>query len=244
MSGPEAGGGMRRGVDEKTVTVVHVMRHGEVENPEGLLYGRLSGYHLSELGRRMADRAAERLSERDLTHVVASPLERAQETAAPVAAAHHLEVDADERLIEADNAFQGKTFGVGDGALRRPSNWRLLLNPFRPSWGEPYVHQVVRMRAALDAARDAARGHEALCVSHQLPIWSLRSFVEGRRLWHDPRRRQCTLASLTSFTFLGDTIVSVSYTEPARDLVPAHLRFGANSAQGAKGSESAKGHGA
>lgn len=244
MSSPEAGGGMRRGVDEKTVTVVHVMRHGEVENPDGLLYGRLPGYHLSELGRRMADRAAERLSERDLTHVVASPLERAQETAAPVAAAHHLDIDADERLIEADNAFQGKTFGVGDGALRRPSNWRLLRNPFRPSWGEPYVHQVVRMRAALDAARDAARGHEALCVSHQLPIWSLRSFVEGRRLWHDPRRRQCTLASLTSFTFLGDTIVSVSYTEPARDLVPAHLRFGANRAQGAKGSESAEGHGA
>jgi len=235
MSAAGEGGAVRRGVDEKTVTVVHVMRHGEVENPEGLLYGRLPGYHLSELGRRMAERVAEQLADRDVTYVVASPLERAQETAAPIAEAHQLEVDADERLIEAGNVFEGKTFGVGDGALRRPANWKHLRNPFRPSWGEPYVQQVVRMRAAVDAARDAARGHEALCVSHQLPIWSLRSFLEGRRLWHDPRRRQCTLASLTSLTFRGDALVSVSYTEPARELVPAHLRVGARRVKGAKG---------
>jgi broad specificity phosphatase PhoE len=205
------------------LTVVHVMRHGEVHNPEGVLYGRAPGYHLSELGRKMADRVAEHLAARDITHVVASPLERAQETAAPVAAAHGLEVAVDERLIEAANVFAGKTFGVGDGALRKPANWKYLTNPFRPSWGEPYLDQVVRMTAALAAARDAARGHEAVCVSHQLPIWIARSYAEGRRLWHDPRRRQCTLASLTSFTYDGDEIVSVGYSEPARDLVPARL---------------------
>ncbi|MEU6848566.1 histidine phosphatase family protein [Actinacidiphila alni] len=206
------------------LTVVHVMRHGEVHNPEGILYGRAPGYHLSELGRKMADRVAEHLAERDITHVVASPLERAQETAAPVAAAHGLEIATDERLIEAANVFAGKTFGVGDGALRKPANWKYLTNPFRPSWGEPYVDQVVRMTAALAAARDAARGHEAVCVSHQLPIWIARSYAEGRRLWHDPRRRQCTLASLTSFTYDGDKIVSVGYSEPAIDLVPERLR--------------------
>ncbi|RAJ57352.1 broad specificity phosphatase PhoE [Streptomyces sp. Amel2xB2] len=217
------------------VTVVHVMRHGEVENPGGVLYGRLPGYHLSGLGHRMAERVAEHLAERDITHIVASPLERAQETAAPIAKAHGLDIAVDEGLIEADNVFQGKTLGVGDGALRRPANWRHFLNPFRPSWGESYVHQVQRMRTALEAARDAARGHEAVCVSHQLPIWTLRSFVERRRLWHDPRRRQCTLASLTTFTFHGDTIVSVGYTEPARDLVPAHLRAGAKGTKGGGG---------
>ncbi|MGW2330705.1 histidine phosphatase family protein [Streptomyces sp. NPDC001700] len=218
---------------ENDITVVHVMRHGEVENPEGVLYGRLPGYHLSELGRRMADRVAEHLAERDITHVVASPLERAQETAAPIGKAHGLDVAVDERLIEAANAFQGKTFGVGDGALRRPANWRHLTNPFRPSWGEPYIDQVVRMMGALGAARDAARGHEAVCVSHQLPIWIVRSFAERRRLWHDPRKRQCTLASLTSFTYRGDKIVSVGYSEPARDLVPAHLLAGAKKVKGA-----------
>jgi broad specificity phosphatase PhoE len=215
------------------ITVVHVMRHGEVANPDGVLYGRLPGYHLSELGRQMAERVADHLSSRDITHVVASPLERAQETATPIAKAHGLDLAVDERLIEAKNVFQGKTFGVGDGALRRPENWKHLVNPFKPSWGEPYVEQVVRMMAALDAAKDAARGHEAVCVSHQLPIWIVRSFVEKRRLWHDPRRRQCTLASLTTFTYEGDKIVSVGYTEPARDLVPAHLLAGAKPVKGA-----------
>ena len=211
-------------------TVVHLMRHGEVHNPEGVLYGRLPDYHLSELGRKMADRVADHLSGRDITHVVASPLERAQETAAPIGAAHGLAVAADERLIEAANVFEGKTFGVGDGSLRNPQYWKYLTNPFRPSWGEPYIEQVVRMMGALNAARDAARGHEAVCVSHQLPIWITRSFAEHRRLWHDPRKRQCSLASLTSFTYHGDKIVSIGYSEPARDLLPAHLtaktRFG------------------
>ncbi|MBT2493047.1 histidine phosphatase family protein [Streptomyces sp. ISL-96] len=213
-------------------TVVHVVRHGEVHNPDGVLYGRRTGYHLSELGRQMADRVAEHLAGRDIAYVVSSPLERAQETATPIAKSHGLDVATDERLIEAANVFEGKTFGVGDGALRRPSNWKHLTNPFQPSWGEPYIEQVVRMMGALHAARDAARGQEAVAVSHQLPIWTLRSFVERRRLWHDPRKRQCTLASLTSFTFDGDKIVSVTYSEPARDLVPAHLLVGAKPVKG------------
>ncbi|MEJ8636654.1 histidine phosphatase family protein [Streptomyces sp. MS2.AVA.5] len=221
-----------KAVDGKDITVVHLMRHGEVDNPDGVLYGRRAGYHLSELGRQMADRVAEHLGGRDITHVVASPLERAQETASPLAKSHGLTLETDDRLIEAGNVFEGKTFGVGDGALRKPANWRHLTNPFRPSWGEPYVDQVVRMMSALNAARDAARGHEAVCVSHQLPIWTVRSFVERRRLWHDPRRRQCTLASLTTFTYQGDRIVSVGYSEPARDLVPAHLLAGAKPVKG------------
>ncbi|MCQ4081231.1 histidine phosphatase family protein [Streptomyces sp. RB6PN25] len=221
--------------DAEELTVVHLIRHGEVDNPDGVLYGRLPGYHLSELGRQMADRVAEHLAGHDIASVVASPLERAQETATPIAKAHGLQIAVDERLIEADNVFQGKTFGVGDGALKRPSNWKYLANPFKPSWGEPYIDQVVRMMAALGAARDAARGREAVCVSHQLPIWVVRSFAERRRLWHDPRKRQCTLASLTSFTFRGDKIVAVGYSEPAIDLVPAHLRAGAKPKGGAKG---------
>jgi len=143
--------------------------------------------------------------------------------AAPIATSHGLDLAVDERLIEADNIFQGKTFGVGDGSLRNPGYWKYLTNPFKPSWGEPYIEQAVRMMGALAAARDAARGHEAVCVSHQLPIWIVRSFAERRRLWHDPRNRQCSLASLTSFTYEGDRIVSIGYREPARDLLPAHL---------------------
>jgi broad specificity phosphatase PhoE len=201
-------------------TVVHLLRHGEVHNPGGVLYGRLPGFELSELGRQMAERIAEHLAGEDVVHLVSSPLERAQQTAAPTAAALGLPVHIDDRIIEAGNVFEGKTFGVGDGALHRPEHWIHLRNPLRPSWGEPYREIARRMLAAMADARDAARGHEALCVSHQLPIWTARSFATGRRLWHDPRKRQCSLASLTSFTYDGDELVSVGYEEPAHDLLP------------------------
>ncbi len=77
------------------------------------------------------------------------------------------------------------------------------------------------MLAALFAARDAAGGKDAFAVSHQLPIWILRQAVEGRRLMHDPRKRQCTLASVTSFHLDSDgAIAGVSYSEPALHLLP------------------------
>jgi len=201
-------------------TKVHLLRHGEVDNPTGVLYGRLPGYHLSERGRAMSERVAETVAGRDITYLVSSPLDRARETAVPIAAALGVEPVLDDRVIEADNVFEGLTFGVGDGSLMRPSHWKHLRNPFRPSWGEPYTVLVARMLAAMSSAREAAAGHEALIVSHQLPIWIVRSSVEGRRLWHDPRKRQCRLASLTTFTYDGPQIVSVSYSEPAADLLP------------------------
>ena len=203
-----------------SVTRVHLLRHGEVHNPRGVLYGRLPGYHLSERGHAMAQRIAESVAGRDLVRIVSSPLERARETAEPIAGKFALEVAVDERLIEAANVFEGLTFGVGDGSLRRVMHWKHLRNPFRPSWGEPYVDVVERMQDAMADARLAADGHEALLVSHQLPIWIVRSATEGRRLWHDPRRRQCSLASLTTFAYEDDRIVSVAYSEPAADLLP------------------------
>ena len=120
------------------LTTVHLLRHGEVQNPDAILYGRLPGFGLSELGVEMARRVAASLAGRDITYLASSPLERAQQTAAPAVESLGLDVVLDERLIEAANAFEGKRFGVGDGSLRRPSAWRLLYNPFRPSWGEPY----------------------------------------------------------------------------------------------------------
>jgi broad specificity phosphatase PhoE len=201
-------------------TLVHVVRHGEVDNPKGVLYGRLPGYHLSELGRQMAEVVAKHLADRDITYVVSSPLERALETADPIAAAHHLEIAQDSRLIEAENHFQGLKFGVGDGSLRHPRHWPKLVNPLRPSWGEPYKDQAVRMVGAVESAKDQARGHEAVCVSHQLPIWTLRCFLEGRRLWHDPRKRECSLASVTTVHFEDDRVVAVTYDQPARALLP------------------------
>ncbi len=200
-------------------TVVHLLRHGEVHNPEGVLYGRLPGYQLSERGQQMALRAAEALSGHDIAVVTASPLVRAQQTAAPIAAVHGLEVGTDERLIEADNIFEGQRVGVGDGVLRKPTAWRHLWNPWRPSWGEPYTELAGRMSEAIVAAREIAPGREVVLVSHQLPIWVARLDAEQRRFFHDPRRRQCSLASLTSLHFDDDRLAAITYTEPARDLL-------------------------
>ena len=201
-------------------TVVHLMRHGEVHNPTGVLYGRLPDFHLSDRGREMAELVGAHLSDHDVIVVVASPLDRAQETATPIASAHDLAITTDKRVIEADNYFEGKTFGVGDGSLRYPKHWPKLINPFKPSWGEPYREIAERMLDAVADARQLARGHEAVIVSHQLPVWTARSQLEGRHLWHDPRARQCSLASLTSLTFLGDELDSISYSEPAASLLP------------------------
>jgi broad specificity phosphatase PhoE len=196
-------------------TVVHLLRHGEVDNPRGVLYGRLPGFHLSEDGRLMAKAAAAYLAGRDVTVLRSSPMERALETAAPLAAQFGLEVEVDQRLIEPWNHFEGTTFEFGSGALARPSHWRHVRNPFRPSWGEPYASVAARMQAAMADVVRAARGHEAVCVSHQLPIWIARREAQGSPLWHHPGRRECALGSVTSFTYRGDTIVMIGYAEPA-----------------------------
>ena len=201
-------------------TVVHLLRHGEVDNPEKILYGRLPGYHLSELGLRRPTGPP------PTSPTATSPSSRRRPSSAPrrrrtpIAAVHGLSLGSDERLIEAANVFEGRPFGVGDGALRRPQAWWHLRNPFTPSWGEPYAEIARRMLAAVDTAREAALGHEAVLVSHQLPIWVARLRAENRRFWHDPRRRECSLASVTSFEYSGSTLVTISYAEPSFDLLP------------------------
>ncbi len=201
-------------------TIVHLLRHGEVHNPGGVLYGRLPGFHLSDRGNRMAERVAETIGDRDITHLRVSPLERVRETAAPLAAVRGLDPVVDERVIESTNVFEGKRFGKGNNTLSSPSSWLHLWNPFRPSWGEPYTQVAARMRAAVQDARAAAAGHEAVVVSHQLPIWVARLSAEGRPFLHDPRKRQCTLCSLTSLHFEDARLVRVSYSEPAGDMIP------------------------
>jgi broad specificity phosphatase PhoE len=220
-------------VSQTPDTIVHLLRHGEVHNPEGVLYGRRDGFHLSDLGRQMAEKVAETVQDRDITHLRSSPLERAQETAEPLALARGLEVTLDKRVIESTNKFEGAQFGGGRNALRNPANWRHLWNPFKPSWGEPYQEIVGRMMAAVRDAREAAQGHEAVIVSHQLPIWTTRLHLEGRSFLHDPRKRQCTLCSLTSLHFVGDRLAQVSYSEPAGDLIPKGDKSAPFSAGGA-----------
>ena len=201
--------------------VIHFIRHGEVHNPEKILYGLQPGWRLSERGIQMAQVVAQWSKNLNLGAIHSSPLQRAQETVAPIIDTHKLQLTTDKNLIEASNIFEGKKFELGSGVLKHPKSWRYLYNPWRPSWGEPYDQIINRMLKALFSARDAAGGKDAICVSHQLPIWILRSAVEGRRLLHDPRKRECSLASVTSFELDSDGIVTgVSYSEPAQHLLP------------------------
>ena len=202
-------------------STVHVIRHGEVENPNKILYGRQPGWRLSKRGQEMAQTIGEWSKSIDLGALHVSPLQRAQETAAPISRAHNIEINTDDRLIEAANIFEGKSFELGSGVLKHPSAWRHLYNPWKPSWGEPYEEQISRMLAAIFDANKAANGKDAIVVSHQLPIWILRSAIEGRSMLHDPRKRECTLASVTSVHFDDEGMISgTSYTEPAKHLLP------------------------
>lgn len=201
-------------------TVVHLLRHAEVHNPDAVLYGRMPGFHLSERGHTQAGLVADHLASRaahtgqPIAAVVSSPLERARETAGPVAAAFGLEPELDDRLIESENSFQGKALAFR-AAYLTPSYWRHYGAPWRPSWGEPYREIVGRVMAVIDERRRRHAGGQVVCVSHQSPIWVTRRHLEGRPLWHDPRRRECALASVTSVAFDGDRFAGVSYSQPA-----------------------------
>ena len=176
----------------------------------------------------MADDAAAALLRRPVVHLRSSPLERAQETAAPLAAATGLTPVLDERLLESTNVFEGTRIGPDEG-WKHPRHWRHLRNPFRPSWGEPYRQVADRVLAAARDARDEARAlqppgtpggatGEAVCVLHQLPTWITCRAAQGRRLWHNPGVRLCALASVTSLTWVGDDVVRVAYGEPAGEV--------------------------
>lgn len=206
--------------------MLHLVRHGEVFNPEGVIYGRLEGFRLSERGERMAAATADHLAELPVTRLIASPLLRAQLSARPIADRFGLDVETDERVIEAGSRFEGR---VPDrrGLLRSPQDALLFRNPSRPSWGEPFRDILARMRpAVLDAIRTTDHG-DAVIVSHQLPIWTVHRSVAHRPLAHDPRRRRCALSSVTSFALRDGRLVEVGYEDPAAGLLAAAVDRGA-----------------
>mgnify|MGYP003337974938 FL=1 len=200
---------------------VHVIRHGEVENPKKILYGRQPGWSLSKRGQQMAEVLGDWSKSINIGALHVSPLQRAQETATPISVINGIPITTDERLIEARNVFEGHPIDFGFSLIKRPWTWRHLWNPWQPSWGEPYVEQVNRMLAAVFDAKKAAGDKDAIIVSHQLPIWILRSAIEGRKFLHDPRKRECSLASVTTINFDDEGMISgINYTEPAKHLLP------------------------
>ena len=205
--------------------LIRLVRHGEVHNPAGVLYGRLPEFHLSELGHRMALAAAQSLAGHPLTRLVASPLLRTQESAAPWSALYGLPIDTDERLIEPSNQFEG--LNLRRDLPRKPQHWPLLLNPWRPAWGEAFTSIQARMMAAIADAHSSVESGEVVLVSHQLPITVVARTVGGLRLAHNPSRRRCTLSSITTLSYDGERFVEVDYQEPAAALLANSIDLGA-----------------
>ncbi|RNE48948.1 histidine phosphatase family protein [Corynebacterium alimapuense] len=197
-----------------STTIVHLVRHGEVHNPARILYGKLPGYHLSSRGRSQAARTAQEFSGHDVTYLGVSPMQRAQETAEPFAEITGSEVNTVEEIIEAGNRFEGLRTKGWRSQLWNPARWPLMFNPIEPSWGEPYVEIAERMMGAVYAARNKAEGHEAILISHQLPIVMVQRFARDLPLAH--AGRQCELASVTSLVFEGEEISDIFYSTPAK----------------------------
>lgn len=197
-------------------TTVHLVRHGEVYNPKKILYGRMPGYHLSSRGNSMAVATSTFFRGRDVTYLAASPLERAQETARPIAEVTGCEVHTREDILEAGNTFEGLRTKGWRSQLINPIRWRHMTNPLEPSWGEPYQEILERMWGAVEDAREKAEGHEAVLVSHQLPIVMVQRHVQDKPLAH--ASRNCDLASVTSLVLDGGSVVDWSYHTPAQHI--------------------------
>ena len=196
-----------------------MVRHGEVDNPNGVLYGRLPNFALTALGRQMAEASATELasSKANITRLFSSPLLRTLQSARPISEELNLSVSTENQIIEPTNIFEGKKVGLATVSAN-PAYLLKLYNPFQPSWGEPYKQIVSRMTEALRRAWDQTPSGEIVMVSHQLPIWSLHLAASGKPLWHDPRSRRCDLSSITSFEFRNNKLVEVDYRDPAKSL--------------------------
>lgn len=199
---------------------IHLIRHGEVHNPGGVLYGRLPHFRLSDLGHEMAKSAATTVAEKvaeqgsSVVKLLASPLLRTQESAAPVADEFGLEVHTDQRLIEPYNIFEGRKLSASH-ILIRPHLYYHLRNPQKPSWGEPYEAIAARMMEAIEEAWNSVDAGEVVIVSHQLPIVMVQLTVAGKPLAHNPKQRRCSLSSITTLERRGEKFVEVGYVDTA-----------------------------
>ena len=194
-----------------TTTVVHLVRHAEVENPDNIWYGHLEGFSLSAKGRETAEALAEFFASHPLAAVYASPLARAQETARPIARARGLDVDVCQDIVETQSHLQGEY--ADPRVFLNPRNLRYFLNPFRPSWGEPYRSVAARMVRAVEAMRVAHPGGEVVAVSHMTPIQIGRLAVEGRPLRPWLNNVACRRGSVTTLEFGDDGYTRTVYQE-------------------------------
>ena len=205
-------------------TRIHVIRHADVENPHRLLYGHLSGFPLSALGRAQAAVVGEKLSSEDIRRIVHSPLARAVETARIInenlKEPAVLEPDPELREADFSRYLQGLPY------------WQIPLR--RPLW---FVHKARRGIVpgdesienlggrVLDVVKRTARDHPgetAAVVSHADPIQAAWILLDGRA--HNERemyRKSVDKAGMLTVELEGDKPISWEYTPPPIVAKPA-----------------------
>ncbi|MCM3688625.1 MULTISPECIES: MSMEG_4193 family putative phosphomutase [Kocuria] len=163
-------------------TLVLLVRHGETPTTGKVLPGRAPGLHLSDRGRRQAERVAERLAGVPVDAVLTSPLERTRETAAPTVARTGREAVVDPGLLECDF---GEWTGAELSRLGRLKAWQTVQrapSTFRFPGGESFVEMQARMVGAVDRARTVHEGGVVVCFSHADPIKAVLAHALGTHL--------------------------------------------------------------
>lgn len=166
---------------KKKATTIYLVRHGEVHNPENLIYGRIPGYRLNENGRKQAELLGKFLSTKTIQAIYASPLQRANETAhilssfLPPAPFSH-----DERLIEVGSPLQGKPTAIFETIS--PIKFNFYLDEYIQQGGESIETIWKRMSTALTDIQQKHEGQEVVAVSHGDPIMITRAFHRGEPL--------------------------------------------------------------
>lgn len=193
-------------------TLILLVRHGQTPTTGKILPGQAAGLHLSDKGNEEAKVVAKRLSEfKKVAAIYASPLERARETAAPIADALHQKVRIHKGLIECD--FGDWTGAKLSGLMKKPE-WKTVQrapSTFRFPRGESFMEMQTRMVTALDDIRSQHRGKVVVCVSHADPIKAAIAHAIGTHL--DLFQRivigTCSVSAI-SFSDSGPTVFTVN----------------------------------
>ena len=213
-----------RKLPSTTLTTLLLVRHGNTSTTGKLLPGRAPGLHLAESGLRQAERAGERIAElKRIDAIYTSPLERARETAAPIAKATGVKPKVERGLLECD-------FGDWTGAelpkLMKLPEWRTVQrapSTFRFPNGESFTEMQVRIVTTLDRLRARHHGGTVVCVSHADPIKAAMAHALGTHL-DLFQRIVISTCSISAIGFAGDgpMALTVNSTGGAlTDLVPS-----------------------
>jgi len=196
------------------VARLYLVRHCDVRNPEGVLYGHLPNFPLSEKGVGQAHALGRYFAGRPIRRIYSSPLERAQETASIIAS--HLDgvdIETTDELVEARFGFHLQGVKPKQVPWRRPLWFVHMARPGLLPQDEHIGEMAARVRAPLLRLLRDFPGGSGICISHGDPIQAFAIEADGRsdRALH---RLECAKGGLLELTYEDGTLVNKTYRSP------------------------------